>query len=687
MTLSAHADTIAQWNFNSNPPDPTNSFTTGSLDPFLGIGTAALVGGATSIFASGTGSSDPVTIDDTGWNTSTYPSQGTSNKMRGVQFNVSTLGFESIVVTWDQRNSASSSRYARFQYSADGTTFVDGVVISATSVDTFTPMTANLNSILPVNNNANFAFRIVTEFESTATEAGADQYVPTGGGSYAVNGTVRYDMVTISGTPVSGNMFPTITAISNQVIRANTSTEALPFTIGDAETPADQLTLSATSSNPNLIGQSGITFGGSGPDRTVQLTPGIDQTGTTTITIFVADDGGKSNSTSFVLTVVPTNTPPTISDFTNYHTVVNVPLAPINFHIGDAESTPGDLTITRASSNQAIVPDANIVFGGNGSNRTVTITPVANQSGNAAITITVDDGTFSVSRRFSVMVVPSANVLLCESFTYADGSVTTNSGFLWSTQSGIPGQMQVVGEVLQLTGISSQTEDVSAVLIGAPHATNSGKALYGSLTVNFSELPGREYFAHYRDVSGDFRARIFGTSSNATAGFFRMGIANTLPAANGVVLARDLSLNTDYLAVTRYDLDTGVSSLWVDPASEEDIGVTATDTASPSAINSFAFRQSNANGGIGDLRVDNLKVGCAFSDVLPGVRLRIISALNEIQVSWPEASSEGYILQSTESLSPSSWNTVSEEPTVSDGKKTVRFLDVTGSQFFRLIKP
>ena len=44
------------------------------------------------------------------------------------------------------------------------------------------------------------------------------------------------------------------------------------------------------------------------------------------------------------------------------------------------------------------MPNANIVFGGTGANRTVTITPAANQSGTATITITVtrcDSGTAS----------------------------------------------------------------------------------------------------------------------------------------------------------------------------------------------------------------------------------------------------------------------------------------------------
>ena len=45
-----------------------------------------------------------------------------------------------------------------------------------------------------------------------------------------------------------------------------------------------------------------------------------------------------------------------------------------------------------SSSNTTLVPVSNIVVGGTGADRTVTITPAANQSGTATITLTVTDG-------------------------------------------------------------------------------------------------------------------------------------------------------------------------------------------------------------------------------------------------------------------------------------------------------
>ena len=167
VNFSASADTLAKWNFNSDPPDNPANTSTGTNAPSTGTGTASLAGGATAIFSPGS-TADAALTDNSGWNTSDYPSQGNSNKTRGVEFRVSTLGFESIIITWEQRNSATSSKYTRVQYSIDGTTFIDGPVITAFNETTpsFHAQTASLATIAGVNDNPNFVFRIVAEFEA-----------------------------------------------------------------------------------------------------------------------------------------------------------------------------------------------------------------------------------------------------------------------------------------------------------------------------------------------------------------------------------------------------------------------------------------------------------------------------------------------------------------------------------------
>ena len=103
-------------------------------------------------------------------------------------------------------------------------------------------------------------------------------------------------------------------------------------------------------------------------------------------------------------TVPNVNTAPTISNIADLSTSQNTATAPIAFAVGDAQTAAGSLTVTGASSNPTLVPTANIVFGGSGANRTVTITPALNQTGTATITVTVSDGSLTASKSFMLTV-------------------------------------------------------------------------------------------------------------------------------------------------------------------------------------------------------------------------------------------------------------------------------------------
>src|SRR5439155_17944284 len=61
------------------------------------------------------------------------------------------------------------------------------------------------------------------------------------------------------------------------------------------------------------------------------------------------------------------------------------------FGIWDAETAASSLTLSAGSSNTTLLPNANITFGGSGTDRTFTLTPAAGQSGMTTVTITVSD--------------------------------------------------------------------------------------------------------------------------------------------------------------------------------------------------------------------------------------------------------------------------------------------------------
>lgn len=108
--------------------------------------------------------------------------------------------------------------------------------------------------------------------------------------------------LTFTTTSDTGSGAPIISDIGDQMTRPNAATLPLPFTINDPDTPVANLTLTASSSDQTLVPPNNIVFGGSGSNRTVTVTPGVDQIGTTTITV-IASDGLNSGSNYFVLTV------------------------------------------------------------------------------------------------------------------------------------------------------------------------------------------------------------------------------------------------------------------------------------------------------------------------------------------------------------------------------------------------
>lgn len=120
----------------------------------------------------------------------------------------------------------------------------------------------------------------------------------------------------------------------------------------------------------------------------------------------VAAQSGKATST---IAVTAVNDLPTISAIAAQVTLKNKATAPIAFIVGDIETPAGLLTLRGYSSNTALVPHANIVFGGSGANRTVTVTPAANQIGTAVITIVVSDQhRGSATRTFQLQVNAAA---------------------------------------------------------------------------------------------------------------------------------------------------------------------------------------------------------------------------------------------------------------------------------------
>jgi hypothetical protein len=111
------------------------------------------------------------------------------------------------------------------------------------------------------------------------------------------------------------NTAPTISTISDQTTLEDTATGAIAFTVGDVETAAGSLTVTASSSDLGVVAVGGIALGGSGASRTITLSPVANASGTSTVTVTVTDAGGASATNSFVLIVTPVSDVPEFEGF------------------------------------------------------------------------------------------------------------------------------------------------------------------------------------------------------------------------------------------------------------------------------------------------------------------------------------------------------------------------------------
>jgi hypothetical protein len=99
------------------------------------------------------------------------------------------------------------------------------------------------------------------------------------------------------------NQSPTISTIADQSIDQDTQTTALVFNVTDKETDASQLQVSITSSDNTLVTTTGVVVSGTGSSRSLQVTPVVDKSGSTQITLTVRDANGALSSSRFLLTV------------------------------------------------------------------------------------------------------------------------------------------------------------------------------------------------------------------------------------------------------------------------------------------------------------------------------------------------------------------------------------------------
>jgi len=177
---AANGDELAVWNFNDS--DLNVDHGSGTLTSNLNV--------ANILFAAGT-STNARQGDTAGQALSLQGGTGNANNGRNITFNVSTVGFSNIVVSFATQGTSTGFNSNQFQYSLDGISFVDfGPPYTPATAFGAVPLVFTLASIAGLNNNPNAAFRIVFNGASSST------------------GNNRIDNIVVEGTSTASTTIP-----------------------------------------------------------------------------------------------------------------------------------------------------------------------------------------------------------------------------------------------------------------------------------------------------------------------------------------------------------------------------------------------------------------------------------------------------------------------------------------------
>jgi len=211
---------LAFWNFNES--DPLDSTAMLAADGGVFASQAQISINLANIVYNNNGTGfrgsplDPGT-DGRNWalQTTDYPAQGQDSGMAGIVVSVPTTGYQNIVVKFDVRWSNTASKFIALEYTTDGgVNWTRARVLEARRGDRWHGDTEanggygalvelDLSGDANVNNNAQFAFRVVTIFDPNTGQYTAANFPNNPNATYSPNGTLRYDLIEILGEEAS----------------------------------------------------------------------------------------------------------------------------------------------------------------------------------------------------------------------------------------------------------------------------------------------------------------------------------------------------------------------------------------------------------------------------------------------------------------------------------------------------
>ena len=328
-----------------------------------------------------------------------------------------------------------------------------------------------------INAGANASLSISNLLNGSTYYFAATTYSAAGAES-ALSSEVSYTV------PLPVSQPPTLNPLSNLTINENAGAQsvALSGISAGAGNQGQTLTVTATSSNPGLIPNPTVTYTSPGAAGSLSFAPVANTSGSATISVSV-NNGGTSNNVvkqTFTVSVNAVNQSPTLNPLSNLTINENasaqsVSLSGISAGAGNQGQT---LTVTATSNNPGLIPNPTVTYTSPGAAGSLSFAPVANTSGSATISVSVNNGGASnnvVKQTFTVSVnavnqPPTLNPL-------SNLTINENAGAQSVALSGISAGAGNQGQTLTVTATSSNPG-----LIPNPTVTYTSPGAAGSLS-------------------------------------------------------------------------------------------------------------------------------------------------------------------------------------------------------------
>jgi len=210
------------------------------------------------------------------------------------------------------------------------------------------------------------------------------------------------------------NSAPTISRIEALSVLEDLTSEPVTFAVSDDKTAVAALKVGATSWSEALLPGQGLILDGVEGERTLTVTPAKDQYGQGMVMVVVEDEAGLSRGSTFEVTVLPVNDPPTLAALADV--VMREGSGPVTVPLTGITAGPANevqaLSVTANSDRVELLPPPAVSYVSPNKLGSLRLEPVSGRAGSALVTVQVRDdggtargGVDVASRQFRVTVV------------------------------------------------------------------------------------------------------------------------------------------------------------------------------------------------------------------------------------------------------------------------------------------